>query len=480
MNKTSYNKAPGPDNIQNELIKSLDSENKKQLLHLYNVWNNNRTVDHTSAEAIVVTLFKKGNTEELGNYRPISLLNAVFKIYCAMIKNRIEAQIERFLNRTQYGFRKGRSCSQALHLIRRILDIGESTNKNIILVFLDWEKAFDKINHQRLFQALKRIGINEHYLQVIENLYLNPCFKTKSEQQTSSTKKQSAGIRQGCTLSPYLFLIVMTILFHDVHYNIPSWANTSNIDGTSFTEVLFADDTTLLTSNTKAMHKILHEIEKQSAYYGLNLNKKKCAYFAINKNNNIKFTNGEPVVKVTSQTYLGALLTSDAEIREEITTRIAKANQCFYRLKLFWKKTNCTTSWKLQVYDSIIKAITLYGLETTHITKAQIDRLHAMHTKGLRIILNLTHSFIDRTTTNEKIWQTAKNKIKDDKQPYADIFTFESTLKHKRITFLGHLLRANNYDPLRMITFQPSTAKPISILNRRVGGPKKHWTWDIF
>ena len=165
----------------------------------------------------------------------------------------------------------------------------------------------------------------------------------------------------------------------------------NNIPEASFSESLFADDATLIATNTKAMHKLLHEIETQSEYYGLNLNKTKCAYFAMNKHNNIKFKNDEPVSKATSQTYLGALLTSDVEIREEISARLSKANQVFHRLQFFWKKSLCTTAWKLQVFDAIIKAITLYGLETVHITKAQIDRLHAMHTKGLRNILGPAH-----------------------------------------------------------------------------------------
>ena len=101
-----------------------------------------------------------------------------------------------------------------------------------------------------------------------------------------------------------------------------------------------------------------------------------------------------------------------------------------------------------------------------------------MPLRGLRSILILTHSFIDRTNTNEKIWKLANEKIKNPKTPYAQIFTFESTLMHRRIKFLGHLLRAENNDPTRAITFQPNTAKPAIIHKRRVGGPKQNWTWE--
>ena len=270
----------------------------------------------------------------------------------------------------------------------------------------------------------------------------------------------------------------MTVLFFDVKDNIPYWAKSNCIPGLNETEVLFADDTTLIATNTRAMHRLLHEIEKESQYYGLNLNNKKCAYFAINKNNKIHFANNTEVPCMNTQTYLGALLTKNAEVKEEIAARISKANQVFHRLKMLWKKSNCSISWKLQVYDAIIKAITLYGLETVHITKAQIHRLHSMHLKGLRNILNLPHPFIDRTTTNDKIWNLANQKIKTQQQQHADIYSFESTLKHRRIKFLGHLLRARNDDPLRAVTFQPNSAKPAVIIRRRVGGPKQNWTWE--
>ena len=79
---------------------------------------------------------------------------------------------------------------------------------------------------------------------------------------------------------------------------------------------------------------------------------------------------------------------------------------------------------------------------------------------------------------HDKIWKLANEKIKTTKNKYAQIFTFESTIKQKRIKFIGHLLRANNRDPTRAITFQPNSAKPAIIHKRRVGGPRQNWTWE--
>ena len=270
----------------------------------------------------------------------------------------------------------------------------------------------------------------------------------------------------------------MTVLMHDVKQHTANKTRNNKIPGVAENTVLFADDTTLIANSTIAAKTILHEVEFQSELYGLNLNKQKCYYFAINKKNKITFLDGQELSNSENVTYLGAKLTKNADIKEEITTRLTKASAVWNKLKTFWKNTNCTVSWKIQVYNSVIKSTLLYGLETVHITKAQIDRLNAFHIKGLRNLLKMKHSFIDRNNTNKLIWETANKTIKEENKDAKEIETIEDTLCKRRIKFLGHILRAPNEDPVRNVTFYPSTAKPIEPNNRRIGGPKKHWTWE--
>ena len=170
LHKTQDKKAPGPDSKQAELYKALDPENREILLSIFNTWNEEKKIDYEIAKALVVSIFKKGDTAILENYRPISLLNSSYKIYSAMIKVRLEKALEQIITKTQFGFRKSKSCAHALHLIRRIIDLGEMSNDNIITIFLDWEKAFDKVDHEKLLGALKRLRIPQHYLDIIANL----------------------------------------------------------------------------------------------------------------------------------------------------------------------------------------------------------------------------------------------------------------------------------------------------------------------
>ena len=99
------------------------------------------------------------------------------------------------------------------------------------------------------------------------------CFDVEDEFGVSARKKQSAGIRQGCPLSPFLFVIVMSVVYRDVSLNLDRSTLISRLDGVTFDRVYYADDTLLLTTSTYATNTLLKEIEEVSRQYGLCLNR---------------------------------------------------------------------------------------------------------------------------------------------------------------------------------------------------------------
>ena len=113
----------------------------------------------------------------------------------------------------------------------------------------------------------------------MEAIYSNPTFAVKISSQTSDYYRQLCGSRQRCPLSPYLFFIVMAVMFNDIHLDCdrkPAWARMT---GVRFSEILYADDTVLITDEAKAMRSLLETIEKHAKYYRLNLNKKSALYY---------------------------------------------------------------------------------------------------------------------------------------------------------------------------------------------------------
>ena len=139
-----------------------------------------------------------------------------------------------FISKTSYGFRHGKSTAQAIYLARRILDLSEREGSNLSMILLDWEKAFDKIDHGRLLEALERLGVPSKMLSLIGTIYREPKFRVKSGGHQSDYKTQSSGIRQGCPLSPYLFVLVMTVLMKDVKSRLNTKRQNEPINGIQF------------------------------------------------------------------------------------------------------------------------------------------------------------------------------------------------------------------------------------------------------
>ena len=93
--------------------------------------------------ARVATIYKEGETDKACNYRPISLLGSIYKVYMILIRARIQAELETEVTETQYGFRPAKSTAHAIFVIRRMQDFAEKSNPPLDMTLLDWEKAFD-------------------------------------------------------------------------------------------------------------------------------------------------------------------------------------------------------------------------------------------------------------------------------------------------------------------------------------------------
>ena len=129
----------------------------------------------------VVEMFKnKGKHTEPENYRPISLLNTAYKLFARLLQTRLADAIDSQLRKTQYGFRAKRSCSQPIHIIRRIMEQAEATKSPLHMLLLDWEKAFDKIHPQALLTSLKRYGVQQQIIDIIAQIYANPLFRVQA------------------------------------------------------------------------------------------------------------------------------------------------------------------------------------------------------------------------------------------------------------------------------------------------------------
>ena len=170
-----------------------------------------------------------------------------------MIRQRMQNAINDALSNTQYGFRPQTSTSHAIYIIRRLQDYAESKGALLSLALLDWEKAFDKVQHDKLIVSLQKIGFSQHYCDIIQDCYKKPTFFVKDafgSSQVKYVKYQSSGIRQGCPLSPYLFVIVMSCVDYEIRSKISRWVHNGRVPNLDFDLVYYADDTILFSNDT--------------------------------------------------------------------------------------------------------------------------------------------------------------------------------------------------------------------------------------
>ena len=119
------------------------------------------------------------------------------------------------------------------------------------------KKAFDRVRHEKLFEALDRAGIPQELVDMVEALYENPDFVVELGGHTSATHTQHRGIRQGCPLSPYLFTILTSVLFKDIQNDDTQDAYRHRPEGLDFDEILYADDTALFSTTAPALTRLL-------------------------------------------------------------------------------------------------------------------------------------------------------------------------------------------------------------------------------
>ena len=136
--------------------------------------------------ARIVLIYKKGDTNLCENYRPISLLNTMYKIFAAAIQRRKEYGVDKHLQDTQYGFRKNRGTQEALYNIRRVITAGESSQNKTYLLLLGWAKAFDKVDQEKMVEAMGRLGLPDKMLRILTSFYRNPQFRVKAREGKST------------------------------------------------------------------------------------------------------------------------------------------------------------------------------------------------------------------------------------------------------------------------------------------------------
>ena len=195
-------KAQGPDGNVAELFAWLEGDALTDLHSALNQnWRRKKLAKHENS-ANIASLFKKGDHENPENYRPISLLNISYKILAYIMHERISSKIDKLLGDNQSGFRRKRSTIDPIYCVRRLQDLAESGKDRMVMIFLDWEKAFDKIDHDKMFHALERLNIPKDIIDMIKGMYTDTYFRVQQFDQASEWKNKTQELDRDARLVP--------------------------------------------------------------------------------------------------------------------------------------------------------------------------------------------------------------------------------------------------------------------------------------
>ena len=418
-------KAPGADQITAEMLKSDPEQTSQELKQTFDLIWKDEKIPKKWTKGLICKIPKKGNIQDCSNWRGVTLLPLASKVISRILVNRIQAGVDKALRKEQAGFRKGRGTTEQIFILRNILEQANEWNSPVYIHFIDFEKAFDSVHRDSLWIIMKKYGIPQKLIKMVQTMYKDFQCAVIDENETTDFFPVTTGVKQGCCMSGFLFLLVI------------DWVMRQTVEGArtgirwNFTSLLedldFADDIALLSSTMNHLQIKTEKLKNNAANVGLKLNAKKCKVLKSNNRSDKRLrVDQTDVEEVDRFTYLGANVTTDGGSTADLKKRIALASAAYKRLGKIWQATDIGRKTKVSLFKSLVLSVLLYGCETWKLTKGEEKKLDVFQTKCLRRIFKIR-------------WQQhVPNKAVLE---MANTGNISDAVRRRRWQWIGHVLR---------------------------------------
>ena len=386
LSRLKKRKAGGKTGILPELLLCGGPVLRGRLLQLMqDIWRDGEVVaDWKDAEIVPVP--KNGDLQSCDNWRGISLLDVVGKLFARIIQERLQHIAEDILPESQCGFRKGRGCCDMIFVARQLVEKAREHQDLLFTLFVDLRKAYDSVPRLALWQVLEKSGVPPQMLKIIASFHEDMQAEVRIGGVLSESFRVRNGLRQGCTLAPTLFnlffsAVVSTwrtdcvevgvnVLSHPGRKLVGDRTAKSRLAVVKVTESQFADDLALYASTREKLERVTAGFVRMTSRWGLTVNVSKTKGMAFGDGLSaadiapLQTDSGE-IEMVNNFTYLGSVVSSDGEILEDIRCRLAKASRVFGCLQhSVFANDALSVGTRRAVYEATVLAVLLYGAET--------------------------------------------------------------------------------------------------------------------
>ena len=419
-------KSPGQDEIPAEFLKNLDGEARKELIEITKDLYQEGEWPSDFVNLIMITLRKKTRPVKCSDYRTISLVSHASKIVLKVLTRRVTNKAEQFIGNDQFGFRSGCGTREAIGIMRIMSEKMIENDQEMFVCFVDFEKAFDRVQWRKLFEILKEIGVDWRDRRLIRNLYLNQTVKVRVADGESEPGEVGRGVRQGCSLSPVLFNIYAEAMMIEALLELEEGVR---VGGRMVKSIRFADDKAIVCNSEAGLQEMVNSLNRTAEEYGMKINESKTKVMRIAKRQGapIRIVIGnKDLEEVNSFQYLGSILTNDGRCSKEIRTRIAMGKAAFEKERRLLTG-NLNLKLKKRLVKSLIWSVALYGAETWTINAADKRKLESFEMWIWRRMLRIS-------------WR--EHRRNDDVlQEVEEERNLINVIKGRQKNWIGHVLR---------------------------------------
>ena len=415
LRRMKKGKAIGPDELPIEVWKCMGKMGIEFLNRLFNRLLMGEQIPEEWRRSVLIPIYKnKGDAQCCGNYRGIKVMSHTMKVWERIIEARLRDRVE--ISKQQYGFMPGKGTADAMFALRMLMEKYREGQKEC--VFVDLEKAYNRVPREELWYCMRKSGIVEKYVQLVQDMCEGRETVMRCAVGTTESFKVKVGLQQGSALNPFLFAVILDRLTDEVRRE-PPWT------------MLFADDIVICEETRKKVERRLESWRYALERTGMKVSRSKTKYLCINGGNDDETVKMEDakVPRVKEFKYLGSTMQESGGCEREVKKRVQAGWNGWRKVSGVICDRRLPTRVKgSSVYSSVVRPTMVYELETVAVTKKQVEEMEIAEMKMLRFAMEVTR----------------KDKIRNKYMYISDTVKVERLgmkMREGRLRWYGHVMR---------------------------------------